>query len=311
MANTLSNMTSAEYQTFAAVNLRLADYTLDENLPAMPGPSTTQSCYTSRPSVNLGSLDKLPVELLQYIISLLDLSTLMDFRCVNRRSLQLVASLSQYEMITSHAIKVLQGALAIGFGKWITCEDLFTELCTAACRECGDFGGYLYLLTCTRVCYLCFTRNEKYLPLRHRHARMKFGLSLKTVSQLPRMRSLPGRFPPFGRRLDGGMILVDFCSAQAAGTPHLSIQNLPQSLDNEVFDRRCREPRRFMAVVRAPWFNRASGDIEWGWYCPACQKPSDTYNILPASRRMFPTAAFKDHLKVCDTSKAEKPELES
>ena len=155
-------MPCTDYRTFTVSKLRLTDYTLDENLPAIPAStSTTQPhYYASEPSANLGDLDSLPIELLQTTLSLLDLRTLMEFRRVNQRSLQLVAALPQYKVISSYGLNALRGALSIGIGQWITCNDLFTALCTAECKECGDFGGYLFLLTCTRVCFLCFTRTK-------------------------------------------------------------------------------------------------------------------------------------------------------
>jgi len=179
MAGISLNMPCTDYRTFTFSKLRLTDYTLDENLPAIPAPiSTTQPhYYTSQPSANLGSFDSLPIELFQITLSLLDLRTLMEFRRVNQRSLQLVAALPQYKVIISYALDALRVVLSIGIGQWITCNDLLTALCTAECKECGDFGGYLFLLTCTRVCFLCFTRNENYLPLRYSHARRKFGLN--------------------------------------------------------------------------------------------------------------------------------------
>jgi len=195
MAGISLNMPCTGYRTFTFSKLRLTDYTLDENLPAILAPisSTQPHYYTSQPSANLGSLDCLPIELFQITLSLLDLRTLMEFRRVNQRSLQLVAALPQYKVIISYVLDALRGVLSIGIGQWITCNDLFTTLCTAECKKCGDFGGYLFLLTCTRVCFL---RNDNYLPLRYSHARRKFGFNRQTITHLPQMRSLPGTYTP-------------------------------------------------------------------------------------------------------------------
>ncbi|KAI0908435.1 hypothetical protein F4823DRAFT_625585 [Ustulina deusta] len=42
----------------------------------------------------------------------------------------------------------LRGILGIETGRWITCSTLYEKICGLQCENCGDFGGYLYLLTC-------------------------------------------------------------------------------------------------------------------------------------------------------------------
>ncbi|KAF2136590.1 uncharacterized protein K452DRAFT_237240, partial [Aplosporella prunicola CBS 121167] len=85
----------------------------------------------------------------------LDLRTLTDFRCVNQRAMQVVDSIFPYNAIIKHVRNALRGILSIETGRWITCEALFETLCTPQCESCGAFGGYLYLITCKRVCYRC------------------------------------------------------------------------------------------------------------------------------------------------------------
>jgi hypothetical protein len=99
---------------------RINDFTLDENLP------TPHYYYVSTsPEVGLGSLAILPLELLQRILSQLDLCTLMDFQRVNQLALQSVASIPQYKAINTHANDALRGILTIKTGRWITCETLY------------------------------------------------------------------------------------------------------------------------------------------------------------------------------------------
>ena len=90
------------------------DFTLDENLP------TPHYYYVSTsPEVGLGSLDILPLELLQRILFQLDLCTLTGFRRVNQLALQSVASIPQYKAINTHANDALRGILSIKTGRWI------------------------------------------------------------------------------------------------------------------------------------------------------------------------------------------------
>jgi hypothetical protein len=122
----------------------------------------------------------------------LDLRTLTDFRRVNQRGKQVTESIPQYKSITTHVRNVICGILSIETGRWTTCNTLYEKLCTAECEKCGDFGCSLYILTCKRVCFLCFLEDERFLPISHSHALRKFGVDHQILDTLHRMRSIPG-----------------------------------------------------------------------------------------------------------------------
>ncbi|KAI0282798.1 hypothetical protein BGY98DRAFT_60892 [Russula aff. rugulosa BPL654] len=176
-------------------HIRLRDFTLDDNLPDLQ--CQPYNDHISDPhKAYLGAHDTLPLELLCEILQQLDLCTLTDFRHVNRRAMWLVESFPQYKAIRKHAYNALRGIIYIEANRWITCEMLYEKLCTAECEECGDFGGYLYILTCKRVCFLCLSEDKRYLPLRYRHAIRKFGLNRPILGTLPSMKSIPGTYSP-------------------------------------------------------------------------------------------------------------------
>jgi hypothetical protein len=90
--------------------------------------------------------------------------------------------------------------ISIGTGRWISCRDLYEKLCTAECDSCGDFGGYLYLITCRRVCFLCFTEEPDYLPLLRADAIRKFGLHNEHMARLPAMKTVPAWCSPYDHK---------------------------------------------------------------------------------------------------------------
>lgn len=310
---------------------RIKDFTLDDNLPAIGLPSGNGH-IRKPPKFDLGTLDVLPLELLQGILSQIDLYTLTGFRCVNRRAIDVVESIHQYKAVTTHARNVIRGILSIKTGQWISCETIYEKLCTAECEECGDFGGYLYILTCKRVCLLCFTEEKKYLPLRHSHALRKFGINRQILNTLPSMRSIPGTYSPNKKKCRERLALVDSESAYRAGIAlHGSIGAMEQHVSNlnaqklqefnkrtsqatadgsglttrrvrrpqtvDLFDGRIGNPIRFMAIVRMPWFNRVSQELEWGFHCRGCQKSHRSRQLH--FRRKFTVASFGEHLRQC------------
>ena len=305
------------------------DFLLDDNL--VEAPVHNNNDVRSPCKENLGALDKLPLEILHEILSQLDLYSLTSFRDVNRRASESTESMLQYQIVSEFAPKALQGILIIGTARWITCQDLFNKLCTASCEICGDFGGYLYLLTCKRVCFVCFSEGERCLPLRLNQAARKFGLNRVTLRKLPQMCCLPGTYSPQKKQLRVATKFVDFESARNAGIAlHGSIaameryasdkldeklyhyqmrvrENLKSFMDpyhrvrrprtEDPVDRKTGNPFRFMAVVATPWLNRVSQKPEWGYYCAGCLDYAGEWPLH--SRRKYTLASFSEHLREC------------
>lgn len=295
-----AELAKSQFRKFTYRNLRINDRTLDDNLPTHPGDHISSS-----PKVGVGALDTFPIEILHYILAQLDLRTLTNFYHVNHRARHLVASLPHYKAIDTHARNVLRGILSISMGPWITLETLYQALCTAECASCGAFGGYLYLLTCTRVCYLCFTEHDSYLPQRRLQAMQRFSLTSPLLNTLPQMLGRAGTYSPHSKKCRAQLDLVDGNSARQAGVAlhgsaaameeraqEAAEQKLRQYRDRRAqwaaksstkssarrpprtevpWDGEEENPLRFMAVVRAPWLDRSSQSVEWGAYCKGCK----------------------------------------
>ncbi|RAK80827.1 uncharacterized protein BO72DRAFT_444843 [Aspergillus fijiensis CBS 313.89] len=113
----------------------------------------------------LGSLEKLPLGILHLTLLALDIRSMTEFRRVNKRARLVTGSIPQYRQILAHTPAALRGSLNLETARNFSCQALYETLSTAECDGCGDFGGYLYLLTCRRVCFLCLTEKTDYLPL--------------------------------------------------------------------------------------------------------------------------------------------------
>ncbi|KAL2795705.1 hypothetical protein BJX66DRAFT_336618 [Aspergillus keveii] len=138
----------ATVENFAYYRLSLVDHTLDSNSRLCP---VDNGRHISPPKVDLGALDKLPQELLETVLGQLDIQSLTKFRRFNRRGMQAVDSIHAYKQIVTRFPTALRAILSINTGATYSCQDLYHELQTAECRDCGRFGGFLYLLTCRRL----------------------------------------------------------------------------------------------------------------------------------------------------------------
>ncbi|KAH6652892.1 hypothetical protein BKA67DRAFT_593057 [Truncatella angustata] len=253
--------------TYPRVNLN--DHALDDNLPSSKSQPESE-CLRLPPRTNVGVLDALPPELLQKILSQPDLRTLTDFRRINRRVIDI---------------------LSIKTGRWITCRTLYEKLCTPGCEQCGDFGSYLYLLTCKRVCFLCFSQDRLYLPLSPRRASWKVGLDSQIINTLPRMRVIRGTYSPNVKRVAMHKYVADMETQklQAHNARVAAVQQsgsitrrMRQPRTSDPFDGQSGNPFRFVAIVQVPWLNRSLQEVIWAFHCVG---------------RKFTAASFDDHLK--------------
>ena len=296
--------------------------TLDCIFPPLedtPRPSHVQRTFQA----DLGTLDILPLEVLQQVLAQLDLRSFMNFQYLNHMSGAVAESVPEYKAVVKNATNALRGIISVGLGEWITCEMLFDELCTEKCVQCGDFGGFLYLLTCERVCYRCFANEKKYLPLRRSHAVRKFGINRQTLKTLPRMRSIPGSYSTKRFHVSEKILLIDREATHQAGVDLYGSSAAMEAYTALVLTRKQREyikragkdwrvrrpetedprdaheenPLRFMAVVRAPWLKRASQEIEWGFHCCGCATGGEWH--LPVNQRLFTVSSFNEHVREC------------
>lgn len=79
-------------------------------------------------------------------------------------------------MVAEHCPDILRTILSIRANSF-DCRTLYRTLCTTESATCDQFGNYLYLITCKRVCYLCFVENLDYLPTFLTQAARLTGLS--------------------------------------------------------------------------------------------------------------------------------------
>ncbi|KAE8357014.1 hypothetical protein BDV28DRAFT_126080 [Aspergillus coremiiformis] len=279
------------------------------------------------PSYGLGTLERLPLEIIHLILIRLDMRSLTAFPHVNKRARLVTNSIPQYRRILVHAPASIRGSLNIESARFFSCQDLYEKLSTAECDSCRDFGGYLYLVTCRRVCFLCFTEMTDYLPLPQKDVTRKFGLDSEHLAGLPHMRSFRGRYSPRGIKCRRREILFDYSTARQAGIAvHGTVESMEkyasemaskrlESYNSKVslrrtggtylrppryedsFDGHCSNPRRFMGIIRAPFFTEKMASPEWGLHCIAC-KPHHYCRPIHW-RRKYTIDGFRDHIREC------------
>ncbi|KAF4430546.1 F-box domain, cyclin-like protein [Fusarium austroafricanum] len=224
-----------------------------------------------------GRLDHLPAELLTQILLYTDLPSLTRFRRVNRRTMELVDSLPQYNAIIKHCPNIIRAILSIQADAF-SCDVLYTTLSTTRCSTCKRFGDHLYLIDCRRVCYLCFTRRVEYFPLtigrasrffKPNETRQRSAITSRQrlhAANPPSIMSLPGRYCTTWTGEGGNLVRkrLQLFDRQAV-TQDLPGSGLPKG------DKTTREPQRFMAIITAPYLFDSGRQADWGYFCLGCK----------------------------------------
>ncbi|KAJ0424735.1 hypothetical protein BJY00DRAFT_247227 [Aspergillus carlsbadensis] len=301
-------------EKFACYRLRLVDYTLDKNSSLCP---LDKGRHTSLAKVGLGNLGKFPQEILGMILGKLDIQSLTKFRRVNRRAMQAVDSIRAYQQIVMRFSTALRAILSIGTGATYSCQDLYNELQFANCRHCGRFGGFLYLLTCRRVCIVCVRYFPLYTPILSTDVTEVTGgweLDPHDLATLPTMRTVPGYYTEDKIHVQQKLIMYDEAAVFDRATARYGWKAVmdrardrkrdtarrddrsesPSSLNLENRGLRC-----FMALIRAPVFKGSA--LDWGVYCSQCRKGYTGGDFLDffergEAFRMFGPKEFEDHI---------------
>jgi len=125
MASVTLDSPIVEGMTYRRPNLK--DFTLDDN-------SLTHTCpldyhrHHLDPKHDLGVLDELPLELLEFVLVQIDLRSLTDFRRINNRAMQVVDPILEYRLMQRHAPDLLRGILSVELGLHISAQALFRTL---------------------------------------------------------------------------------------------------------------------------------------------------------------------------------------
>jgi hypothetical protein len=196
--------------------------------------------------------------------------------------MDLVDSIPEYTAILRHCPNVIRAIVSIQADAF-DCSMLYQALATRQCSTCERFGDHLYLVSCRRACYFCFTRRLEYLPL-------TLGQALKLASspdsrtkgchstaatrrriyaaKPPSILSLPGRYSPWAS--ESGNKCSSQRRLQLLDRPVVARALASSDLLAPRLDRTTSEPRRYMAIITAPFLFGAGRQADWGYFCLAC-----------------------------------------
>ncbi|KAG8668428.1 hypothetical protein FPOAC1_007807 [Fusarium poae] len=214
-------------------------------------------------NAGLGSLDQLPTELLHDILFRLDLYSLLKLRQTNLRSRQTIDSLKKYQVLVSHGLNLFCALLRTRIALQVSLSDFYDALCTKVCSLCGEFGGFMSLLTWKRCCFDCLRDAPEIRVRTLASVRKQFRINKAELAQMNSFKTLPGEYTLDDKVLKSRVTVVSIHQASL-----ICRQPLPVRGQSD-FERIMKY--NFMGSCALPYYDKTTGDVEYGVSCAGCE----------------------------------------
>lgn len=146
------------------------------------------------PMQPLGRLDTIPPEILLYVLEYLDFQSLYRFSLVCLRGKLAVESMRSYRHMRIYAGNALVALGKTRLLRYHSAALLYQTLRSSQCVSCFDFGGFLFLPTCERVCFECLYMNQGLHMTTLNTAKKCFDLTDRQLKSIPTLFSIPGTY---------------------------------------------------------------------------------------------------------------------
>lgn len=254
-------------------------------------------------NVGLGSLDRLPLELLHETLSSLDMHSLFKLRQTNLRSRQIVDSYKPFQLVISHGLNLFCALLRTRLANEISLIDFRNALCTKACSLCGEYGGFMSLPSWTRCCFKCLKEAPETQVQTLASARKQFYLTKADAARLRSFKTLPGVYTMDESEYKSRIAVVSAHQTSLICTqrPQAPSQVQPVSSErNKKFN--------FMGSCALSYYDKSTGKVEHGMSCAGCQLALEKGIIGARSEdwaseardKLYARDGFLEHFRWCE-----------
>jgi hypothetical protein len=280
---------------------------LDQLLNRMPPPATLSKPTSG--TMGIGSLSRLPPEIILAILETLPVPDLVRFRRCNRAAKYYIESSTLLHSALRFVPNVVKAIMAIQPSISITAPQLRSKLSQRSCDACGQLAQYLYVPTYSRACLHCIHPHgclTFYTPFAEWEMVERCELDLLEMAAVPSFRFLPSVFTNGVNKfkIQRSHVLYDAVSAEnkrlerhETAFAHMDDETMRQwgklvDRDSALHEQ---DPspealRLHMCVVFAPWIDTTSQEPEEGVFCTTCMY---TYE----QDRLYTKASFLEHLR--------------
>ncbi|KJZ76159.1 hypothetical protein HIM_04615 [Hirsutella minnesotensis 3608] len=253
--------------------------------------------------VGMGTLDRLPLELLHDVLLYLDVQSLFFFRQTGIKSRQMVHSLKQYRMVVVHGLNLFCALLRTRLANSVSLFDTYHALCTKACEFCGEFAGFMSLLTWNRCCFKCLQEAPETQVQSLASVRKQFRLTKTEMCRLISFKTLPGIYSMEESLRKSRIAVVSMHQAMSVAG-----QRPPARAQLQAADWGQKMKLNFMGSCALPFYDRQTGEVEHGISCAGCQLALEKHIIgsrgedwaFEARNKVYSQAGFLKHFIWCE-----------
>ncbi|KAF2672409.1 hypothetical protein BT63DRAFT_195187 [Microthyrium microscopicum] len=269
-------------------------------------------CKPRESNFTLGTIEKLPVELIQQIVLGLDIESLFRFRQTCSRARELIDNLHEYRAITSHALNTFLALLRTESASQVSLLRFYQLLCFNECAFCPSFGNFVHLLRWCRCCYDCLILSGYVTAL-------PSNLQNIPIRSLPYLETLPGLYST--------NLLEEnpYTERTLLATPeNIATAYQQQNAEEDVIGGRLEWPKekrvwRFMACCAILSFDPKTNKVESGISCSGCELAFDeghfsddkdqdeeelAQEVVGYCNKVYSTTSYLEHFAWCHHAQA-------
>lgn len=261
--------------------------------------ASLQNAFDRSPTAELGTLGRLPPELISMILRDLDVRSFFYLRQVNQQARVLSTGLWEYRLVSTYGLEGLRGVLRAGLAHCFTINDLYLPLVTNTCTTCGNFGGHLFLFSAERCCFDCLQSVPHFRVLSISTFAKLAHMSSRRLSRLPGLclRTVPGIYNMMEAPARRPMHLI---WAEKATETLLGLNKIGEDTAQKLTSHREQPEHRFMVATAYPCYSLEDAKLDRGLSCKGCQVRLEASGGDLADRdRCFSSQGFLSHFSNC------------
>ena len=217
----------------------------------IPNPPKRPNATCDNRHSSIGSLDRLPLELVYIVLGMLDVRSVTRVASVSIKGGALVKCHPAYRDMIDFAPEAMAALAKTDVIGLHSLTKLHATLRSERCICCREYGAFLFLPTCERCCWECLRFKPSLRLLPPKEAGKYFRLSQRHLQQLPIISTIPGCYGILATETLESYKLVSVKHARELGIAvHGSADRLAES-----FARRC---KRHLTIVAGRYFQNES-----------------------------------------------------
>ncbi|KAF5647350.1 cyclin f-box [Fusarium tjaetaba] len=212
-------------------------------------------------------------------------------------------SSSEHINILLHGLNLFCALLRTRLAVDISLLDFYNVLCLKSCSLCGEFGGYMSLLSWTRCCFKCLKEAPEIRVQTLSAVKKEFRLTKVELSQLKSFKTFPGIYS-----MEESVYKSRFTIVSLHHASLISRRQSPATMQFQPERSERSKKFNFMGSCALPYYDKVTGNVEHGMSCAGCQLALEKDIIgaggerwaFEARDKVYAQDGFLKHFRWCE-----------